>query len=208
VDFTISDFVADLRAPTPSAAAEMVVKSKAEFEAHLDALGHRLRRVIAHKIMACRGELKGLTGALKDPSLLIGHGAQRLDDLDERLERGLLAAVKTRRERLVAMQNHLRLSNPAVRIERGKEMLMSLAARSEKAVCRVLERNREAAAVNSAKLHALSPLTTLSRGFAVVAKLPENTVVFDGRQLRTGDRLHITFRTGTAAAVVEKASDG
>lgn len=204
VDVTISDFVADLRAPTPSAAAEMVVKSKVELEAQLEALEHRLGRVMAHAISARRGELKGLAAALKDPSLLLGHAAQRVDDLGERLDRALLHGLKRRQERLLAIQNHLRLSNPAVQIERGKELVMSLSARGEKAACRVLERSREAAAVNAAKLQALSPLTTLSRGFAVVARLPDRKVVADSAELRPGDRLHVKFRIGAAVGVVEQ----
>src|SRR5512146_544692 len=79
VDFTIADFVADLRAPTPSAAAELVVRSKAELDAEVVALVHRLEQGMRHRLANLRGEVIGLARSLKDPTMLLGHLAQRVD---------------------------------------------------------------------------------------------------------------------------------
>ena len=68
VDFTIADFVADLRAPTPSAAAELVVKSKEELAAGLEALSHRLRQALKHRLAGSRAELSALVRSVKDPA--------------------------------------------------------------------------------------------------------------------------------------------
>ena len=85
VDFTISDFVADLRAPTPSAAAELVIKSKEELEAGVTALSHRLMMAMQHRFAGLEREVAALSRSLKDPSMLLGHLAQLVDVLHERL---------------------------------------------------------------------------------------------------------------------------
>ena len=207
VDFTIADFVADLRAPTPSAAAELVVKSKEELAAGLEALLHRLKQAIKHRLAESRGELGALARSVKDPSILLGHLAQRLDDLQERFCRATNGRIIRCSDRLSSALNHLRLTNPAVHVERSREFLMSLAARAESAMQRVLDRNGETAAVSTGKLNSLSPLLTLSRGYAIVSKLPDYTMVRDGRSLSPGDRLDITFQRGGALCVVESNRD-
>lgn len=207
VDFTIADFVADLRAPTPSAAAELVVKSKEELAAGLEALSHRLRQALKHHLAGSRAELSALIRSVKDPAVTLGYLGQRLDDLRDRMCSAMGGRIVRNADRLSAARNHLRLTNPAVQVERGRELLMSLAARSEITMQRVLERNREAAAVSSGKLQALSPLLTLSRGYAIVARLPGKALVRDGRGLAPGDRLDITFRRGGACCMVESTRE-
>jgi exodeoxyribonuclease VII large subunit len=207
VDFTIADFVADLRAPTPSAAAELVVRSKAELAAGLDAFSHRLALAMRRRLDQCRGELSGLSRALKDPSLLLGHLAQRLDDLDERARRAVRVMQLRRHERLANLHNRLRLQNPALQIEQGKERLLGCGARLENAMERVLDRSRQAAAVSAGKLQALSPLATLARGFCITRKLPEMTIVTDSRRIEPGERLELTFQRGGAFCRVESKHD-
>ena len=203
VDFTIADFVADLRAPTPSAAAELVVKSKEDLAAGLAAISHRLKQAIKHRLAKNRGELGALARSVKDPSMLLGHLAQRLDDLQERFFRAMNVKIIRCSDRLASARNHLRLTNPAVHVERSRELLMSLAAEAESAMQRALTRNGETAAVCTGKLNSLSPLLTLSRGYAIVSKLPDYTMVKDGRNLSPGDRLDITFQRGGALCAVE-----
>jgi exodeoxyribonuclease VII large subunit len=207
VDFTIADFVADLRAPTPSAAAELVVRSKAELAAVLDAFSHRLALAMRRCLYECRGELSGLSRALKDPSLLLGHLAQRLDDLDERAGRAVRVMMLRRHEQLANLHNRLRLQNPALQIEQGKERLLGCGARLENAMERVLDRSRQAAAVSAGKLQALSPLATLARGFSITRKLPEMTIVTDSSRIEPGERLELTFQRGGALCRVESKHD-
>lgn len=207
VDFTIADFVADLRAPTPSAAAELVIKSKEELEAGLAGLIHRLRLGMRHRLAGFDREVETLARALKDPSMLLGHLAQRVDDLNERQCGAVRGAHVHRVEQLAFLRNHLRLVTPALQVERAREQLVSLVAREENAIQRILDRNSEAAAVSTGKLQSLSPLLTLSRGYAIVCMLPDKTIVRDGRSLAAGDRLDITFQRGGAFCVVEEGRD-
>jgi exodeoxyribonuclease VII large subunit len=203
VDFTIADFVADLRAPTPSAAAELVVQSKAELAAELDALSHRLRQGVRHRLADYRGRVNILSRALKEPAMLIGHLAQRIDDLAERLDLAWQGALQRRGERLAYLRNSLRLTNPALMVERGREALISLVARGEHGVHRIVEKCRERTAVSSGKLQALSPLSTLARGYAVATLLPQGTVVRESGQLAPGDRLDLRLARGDAVCRVE-----
>jgi exodeoxyribonuclease VII large subunit len=207
VDFTIADFVADLRAPTPSAAAELVIKSKEELEAGLAGLIHRLRLGMCHCLAGFEREVETLARALKDPSMLLGHLAQRVDDLNERQCGAVRGANAHRVDQLAFLRNHLRLVTPALQVERAREQLVSLLAREENAIQRILDRNSEAAAVSTGKLQSLSPLLTLSRGYAIVCKLPDKTIVRDVRALAAGDRLDITFQRGGAFCVVEERRD-
>lgn len=207
VDFTIADFVADLRAPTPSAAAEVVITSKEELEAGVTALSHRLRVVMTHRLAVARREVEGLGRSLKEPTMLLGHLAQRLDHLGERLSSSVRAGMLRRAERLSFFRNHLRLVTPAVQVERAREVLVSLQARRGNAMQQILDRCRETVAVCSGKLHSLSPLLTLSRGYSIACRLPEKTVVRDGGTLSPGDRIDLTFARGGACCVVEKCRE-
>lgn len=205
VDFTIADFVADLRAPTPSAAAELVVKSKAELESQLKALEHRLGRVMAHCLARRRADVRTLAAALKDPSLLLGHSSQRVDDLSQRLDSALIRYFGQQRHRLLSLQTQLRLTNPAVQVERGREVVLSLAARGEKAMLRIVERIRERTCINAGKLQALSPLSTLARGYSIVTRIGDGSVLTDSARLKSEDKINVRFSRGGARCMVEEA---
>ena len=128
VDVTIADFVADLRAATPSAAAELVVKSKQELEYLLKSLSHRLLREMEQRLGGNRSEVDRLSHALRDPTFLLGHLAQRLDDQAARLRLALAANVTRRQARLDALLRHLGVLNPSLRMERARERLITLGA--------------------------------------------------------------------------------
>jgi exodeoxyribonuclease VII large subunit len=204
VDFTIADFVADMRAPTPSSAAELVVKSKAEIAAELDSLRHRLGQVMKRRMTGLDGRLNALTQGLKDPSMLLGHLAQRMDDLGERFRFAWRGGVARKRDRLAAIGNHLRLMSPALQLERNREQVALLADRGLYAMRRNLDQAGEAVAVMGGKLNALSPLNTLARGYAIATMEPEGAVVKRSSQLETGDLLTVRFHIGSAECRVEK----
>ncbi|MBT1074494.1 exodeoxyribonuclease VII large subunit [Geobacter grbiciae] len=207
IDFTIADFVADLRAPTPSAAAELVVKSKEELASKVEFLRHRLIQTLRRILADAGGELESLSRALRDPTVLLGHLSQRLDDIFVRLERAIAGDLKDRGRMLEALKNHLRLRNPALKVERARERVIALSDKSEIALLRHVDRYREAAAVHSARLETLSPLGTLARGYSVVLKLPERVPVKTFRQLALNDRLELLFSHGRAWCRVESLDE-
>lgn len=207
IDYTISDFVADLRAPTPSAAAELVVKNKTELAAEVDNLSRRLEFAMQQGLRQMRGRVEGLARAVKDPSMLLGYLALRIDDLYERMERALTTGMMQRKERLASLTNHLRLTSPEMEMERMRERLLMLSGGMETAMRGMLDGKHENTAVNAARLQALSPLATLARGYSVACRLPEGLVVTDGSLLVKGDRLKLTFHRGWATCEVESAGE-
>jgi exodeoxyribonuclease VII large subunit len=203
IDFTIADFVADLRAPTPSAAAELVVKNKTELAAGVDSFTRRLEFAMTQTLRQLRSRIDGLARAVKDPAMLLGYLVQRVDDLSERLERAYATGTALRRDRLESLTNHLRLTSPQMDMERCRERLITLAVGMETAMRGFLVENHEKTAVSAARLQALSPLATLARGYSVACRLPEGKVIRDSRQIEEGDRLKLTFHRGVAVCSVE-----
>lgn len=207
IDFTISDFVADLRAPTPSAAAEMVLRSKAEISAELEALSHRLGTAMRRLLNEQWGELNGLARSVKDPSMLLGHLAQRLDDLEGRSWRCIRQLLIRSSDRVHFLHDRLSLQNPVLQLERCREQLLLVQSRMEKTMMHTVERAGQSLAFNAGKLQALSPLATMARGYSIVRTLPDGAVVADRDQLVPGDSVDIMLRKGGAICRVESTRD-
>jgi exodeoxyribonuclease VII large subunit len=207
VDFTIADFVADLRAPTPSAAAELVVRNKAELVAEVENLSRRNLFAMQHSFTRLWNRLESLTRAVKAPDMLVGHLAQRVDDLTDRFHRSFTVDIRCRRERLSALLNHLRLTNPVVELERCRERRLKLSVRLENAMRQRLDDGHGATALCAASLSALSPLETLARGYSLVRKYPQGSLVTDSQQIEAGESLELLFRRGAAVCVVESVRE-
>ncbi|HOP39758.1 MAG TPA: exodeoxyribonuclease VII large subunit [Geobacteraceae bacterium] len=203
IDFTIADFVADLRAPTPSAAAELVVKSRREIDAELANHSQRLVLGMERTLDKMRGRMEGLVASLKDPSLWIGHLMQRVDDLSERSDRALRGTLSLSRERFLALVHRLQVRGPALDVERSREQLVITVDRMTAAMRHLIETARERSAVNAARLSALSPLATLERGYSITRSRVDGAVIRNSKQLHPGDRVDVTFRRGSASCVVE-----
>ncbi len=209
-DFTIADFVADLRAATPSAAAERVVQAKEELQARVRALDERrdgalrlrLARVrarveaaAAHRVFAAeRGRLRNL--------------AQRTDELARRSETGLLRALergraheRRLRERLEAFRLDRQLAARRERLERQRDRLAVL-FRAE------TERRRSRLGRLAASLDGLSPLSVLGRGYALVFREAGERLVREASEVETGEALRIRLHKGALrATIVSKESE-
>ncbi len=176
-DVTIADFAADLRAPTPSGAAELAVPDRAEYALSVRTLDTRLRTA-AHK------------------QLQIRH--QRLTALQERLElRTPVKYIAEKRLLLDQMADRLCAALPA-RLTREEQKLTVLRQRLLAAGQGGLHRRRLRFAQTVATLDAISPLRVLARGYAVATKGKRGAVVIDAAALKAGDTLHIRFAKGAA----------
>jgi len=208
VDFTIADFVADLRAPTPSAAAEMVAASKAQLLADCASLQRRLQQAMDQRLSAARVELHYRASALKSPELVIARMQQRVDDLSQRCSATIERTIGELRRQESDIRSRLRLSSPEQRIESDLERLATLKLRCQIAVKSSLERCGGTVAHLAATLDALSPLNVLARGYAVAELLPGGTVVKNLCQLQPGDCLRLRLSDGEAVCSVESLSPG
>ncbi|MDA8414964.1 MAG: exodeoxyribonuclease VII large subunit [Desulfobacteraceae bacterium] len=201
-DWTICDFVADLRAPTPSAAAELVIASSVELRGQLDALNRHLRMAMESRLASLNARVDALRRSLHDPSTMLGHLVQRVDDLTERLELALGNVALRRREQFERLQSGLLVHSPARQTERLQQRITSLTEHSERLICNKIQNLTLAFRSLAARLEVLSPLRTLSRGYAIAAT-SDGTVVTSVDQLAEGDRIQLQLYRGKASCRVE-----
>jgi exodeoxyribonuclease VII large subunit len=207
-DWTICDFVADLRAPTPSAAAELVIASAAELRSQVEALFHRVRKSVENMLAGHDSRLDGLRRALRDPRTMLGHLIQRIDDLNDRLETGLSVALSRRRDRFERIKDTLEHNDPKVRIDGLRQHIELLSLKGEGLLNQRLELLRQGFGDNAARLEVLSPLKTLSRGYAIATHGISGNVVTDAETLTTGDQLLLKLHRGQACCRVESIEAG
>ena len=197
-DVTIADFVADLRAPTPSAAAEMVVARKDDFGAHIDRLVHRVDTTIAARMHRAESRLRTL---LARPGYAGLHGrvamrGRHAADLTHELRRSLRAHVSVRERLYQSLRLGLETFDLRRRLGGIRTRLVTadggLAKASAYGRHRADGRLRGAAA----RLHALSPLAVLGRGYAVCWNADRTVVIRDSASVATGDRLRVTLAQG------------
>lgn len=203
-DWSICDFAADLRAPTPSAAAEMVIASANELRGQVEALGHRLKLGMKNRLASFDGRLDSLQRSLHDPRTMLGHLAQRMDDLTGRLNMALINSAQRRRESFHRLYDALLYLSPAARVERMRQQTALLSSNMERLVIQRVEALKHEFGDNAARLDVLSPLKTLARGYAIATRIDNNAVVTDTGTLAAGDQLLLQVRRGTARCRVEE----
>ena len=208
-DFTIVDFVADLRAPTPSAAAELVIRSRQEIETQAEDLYRRLERALRYRLLMARQELteRAQHGAFARIMDGIHRRQQKLDEQRFRLEkaeRQLLERCRRRSENVSAAVRHYdaRRLMAAVR-QRLEAQVANLAAATH---TRLLQ-NRGALDRQTASLEALSPVAILNRGYALVFDT-KGELVKDAARLRAGDEVSARLARGRVRARVTATERG
>src|SRR3984893_982072 len=172
IDFTIADFAADVRAPTPSAAAELAVPDAEEWHASLGRITSRLQRGLMRRIEAQRQRLRWLIGraALVSPSARLSQQTQRLDDLEQRLSRAMRQILADRRSALGERRGRLWQLSPVARVRGTAARQAALFARLNAAAFARLHLARERLSPLVRTLNAVSPLATLERGYAIVSR--------------------------------------
>lgn len=206
-DFTICDFVADLRAPTPSAAAELVIESKHKLAEHLAHLHRRLDRGMRYHMLMARNRLTELAqhGAFGRMQDLLGRRAQRLDELIFRL-------AGTFRENLLGYGRRLEIASARVRhfdFRRSLAITRTVLDSRSQSLFRTMQshlaRDRARLDQVSGKLDALSPVKILDRGYALVFDRAGN-LVKDTAQLSPGDQISARVSRGSLTAEVKKTA--
>ncbi|HEY0564376.1 MAG TPA: exodeoxyribonuclease VII large subunit, partial [Terriglobales bacterium] len=170
IDFTIADFVADLRAPTPSAAAELVIEAKHQLENTVNALSNRLQSLARHRLLEAKHRLDYLSrsGAFERMRSLIHRRQQRVDELVFRLTNLERSRLQRLRQRLDVAETRVKhhdfrraLSTRRYLLQQGEQRLATIAHRL------LIHRRGELQRLET-KLNALSPLKVLERGYALV----------------------------------------
>jgi exodeoxyribonuclease VII large subunit len=206
-DFTIADFVADLRAATPSAAAELVIRSRQEVEDQVEWLDGRLEKAMRYQLLMGRQQLTELAqhGAFGRMMDLIRRRQQKVDDLTNRLvhaQRDLLEAQRRRFETLASAVRHydLRLVLAGV----GKELNARVAAMAAAARNLLLHQRSRLERLTS-QMEALSPVAILERGYALVFD-SSGKLVKDAAQVKVGEDVTARLARGQIAATIKNKS--
>ena len=202
-DFTIADFVADQRAPTPSAAAELVVREKLVVTETLVDLYARLKQAVTAEVAAYRERVLFLSRrrVLTDPARALRDLHRRLDELQGRLRLGLRSSQRQIRHRVALATGALRSRNPLARIASGAELLVQLRGRLVASAAHSLKASRSRFAETVGRLESLSPLGVLARGYSLT-RLPSGAVVRNAGQVAVGDPLEILLYQGALGARV------
>jgi exodeoxyribonuclease VII large subunit len=207
VDFTIADFVADVRAPTPSGAAELVAPDCNEWTRSVALLGRRVRTAMIRNLASRQQRFVWLQRRLaqQHPGVELRQRAQRLDELEQRLVRLVRNGLAERRHTLVQLASHLRQHSPAVRVAAARGRLdianKTLGALLHRRLAVLDSRVRLAAG----KLNTVSPLATLQRGYAIVTNA-DGTVITDSTSVSKGDVVQARLSRGTLQARVEQVT--
>ncbi len=199
IDFTIADFVADLRAPTPSAAAELVVKSKDEFVALLAQYRKRLDKDLRFQISEARRRLAGCV--LRHPADLVRQFQQQLDDLRHRLAQAAGNALGAQRARLETASEKFRLLGPQTLLRHWRQRLAGSQQRFEAGWQRYRHNIRQRIAHVGAKLELLSPKATLARGYSIT-RTAEGRIVKTVKAVTAGQTVSTMVLDGEFESVV------
>lgn len=206
IDYTISDFVADLRAPTPSAAAELVVKDKREVAQNIIGMEKRLINAVRNMLDILKSDLIGLQErrVLRAPLDRIYELQQRCDDLTLRIKRSPMTIYKKFSEKTSHLTKSLFILNPIVRIQRIKEILSEMNRGLEIAVKHRLEILDKKLKGTAGRLNALSPLAVLERGYSISRRLPDMKIIKDASDIEKGRQLNVKLHKGELVCRVEE----
>ncbi|MDP2903797.1 MAG: exodeoxyribonuclease VII large subunit [Methylovulum sp.] len=204
-DFTIADFVADLRAPTPSAAAEHAAPDSQEWLARFIYLETRLQHHLQRKLREQQRALEWLSKRLQQqhPGQKLARNAQRIDELELRLNQAMRLKLRHQKNRLETQQAKLGQHNPAEKISHYQQKLDYLHRRLPVAIAHKLERMDQCLGRASQTLHAVSPLATLNRGYTLTIAPSTGSIIRSAGQLAIGDMIETRFGRGRCTSEIK-----
>lgn len=205
-DFTIADFVADLRAPTPSAAAELVAPERRELLARTSEARRQLEQALRYRLARAKTELhqRGIERATGVLRRTIGRLFQRLDELDYRLRENLRWHIERRRRTLAALDARLRLQDLRLQLGQLRHRLEKLQAAMAERMRLRLASSRGRLELLAAQLDQLSPLRILERGYAIVED-PAGRIVRNAVEAPKGTALGVRLHRGRLAVRVTES---
>ena len=207
VDFSIADMAADHRAPTPSAAAELLSPDQREQMERLKKLEADLVRLIRRKLADAQTRLDHLRARLKHPGAQLREQSQRLDELEQRLILAQKNLLARKRSELALLESRLQASSPLPRIQRMQTELQTLQQRMENAMQAKLQVAKSQLAHLAGMLDSLSPLATLARGYAIVTD-DKGSVVTDASTVEIGSQLEARLAKGRIGLTVDRIEPG
>lgn len=199
IDFTIADFCADMRAPTPSAAAELLTPDQNEWRQQMLRFAQRLRLRQRELMSRWQQQLAWLSKRLaqQHPRQRVLQRMQRIDELEQRLHRAQRAQVRVLQQRIVTASARLHRHAPDHLLTRLAERHAYLYQRLRNSMLQRLARERQQLSAVSRALDTVSPLATLSRGYSVLTRSADGTVITAADQLHPGERVNACLHRGS-----------
>jgi exodeoxyribonuclease VII large subunit len=202
VDFSIADMVADHRAPTPSAAAELLSPDQREWQQRLLNAERELLRLIRRKLGDATLQLTHLKQRLKHPGAQLREQAQRLDDLEQRLLTAQKHLLQRQHSKLALLESRLLSHSPLPRLQQLQRDTVQWRQRLETAMRQRLQADARRLGHLAQMLDSLSPLGVLQRGFAIVTD-SKGKVLRDASQVAAGDEVEARLARGRLGLVVK-----
>jgi len=207
IDVTLADFVADLRAPTPSAAAEAVVPVLAEIVERLRELKVRLGQVMLRHCAFERQRLDAGIRGVTDVRFRLQEAAQRTDDMVDRLRKMVQQLLRAGRERVHGVQRDLSGLNPILAIKQGLATVPQFSKRLEGQMGMMLVQHRHRIHAMLAQLNTLSPLAILGRGYSILQTIPAGQILHRANDVGVGQELEAQLASGRLNCTVTQVFD-
>lgn len=201
VDFTIADFVADVRAPTPSAAAELISADQQEWLELLAGFQDHLKRLVLRRLNDQRQQLHWLSSRLRHPGSRLQEHYQRLDELELRLANAWRNLLRHKQHESAMLSRRLVHLSPITHVRQQRGSLMLLQKQLQQTIALVMERKKLRLENLAALLDSISPLSTLRRGYAIVTDSKGN-VVRQSSQVNAGDTVNARLGEGELSATI------
>jgi exodeoxyribonuclease VII large subunit len=200
-DFTIADFVADIRAPTPSAAAELLSPDRSAIMQQFNAKARQLVHLLQGRLVVENQYLRQLRLRLRHPGERLMQQMQRLDDLEARARRAMLKRLSDHKQGLRVLEQGMRAFSPAKVMHRESQRLLHLRQRLQAAAKIVLASRKQHLHEQVRALHTVSPLATLARGYSLTTS-KDGTVIRRYSQLAPGDTITTRLAQGSITSKV------
>ncbi len=208
IDFTISDFVADIRAATPSAAAELATPDRRELAERLSGILRHLTGQMTRRQQTLNQHLQHLRQRLDrlDPGVQLGQRQQRLDELELRIARNLSSRMQQQQQSLANLVTRLKSQAPRQRITLLRQKTQGLQQRMQTLVANQQTHRGQQLAAVIRNLNTLNPLATLERGYSITT-MPDGKIVDNASNVSVGDRVETRLATGKIGCLVETCED-
>ncbi len=207
IDVTLTDFVADLRAPTPSAAAEAVVPVLAQIMERLRELTVRLGQMMLRHCAFERQRLDAGIRGVTDVRFRLQEAAQRTDDMVDRLREMIQQLLTAGRERVHGVQRELSGLNPILAIKQGLATVPQFSKRLEGQMGVMLAQHHYRIHAKLAQLNTLSPLAILGRGYSILQTVPAGQILHRAKDVGVGQELEAQLASGRLSCTVTQVFD-
>ncbi|MEC8644181.1 MAG: exodeoxyribonuclease VII large subunit [Pseudomonadota bacterium] len=197
-DFTISDFVADLRAPTPSSAAEQITPDAQMLKNDILETSDRFIRAARRAIDSRQNELSHLIRRIRHPNSRLNEFAQRLDELERRMLSQVSNLIRIKKSKLAERK----IQSPIQKIQQINDRVKQLSRIMTQSHATLMKNRQASLSERSSQLEALSPLATLKRGYAIVSEEANGKIVRNSEEIAEGEKLRIRLSNGALTAEV------